>query len=83
MFLCRRNFCRSSYSSLRPVSNFVDDLLTIDDSLRLFQAPKSMDQRARNRAYQIIEKVLMNEIQPKDENMLNGSSMKFLKELEV
>ena len=42
-----------------------------------------MDQRARNRAYQIIEKVLMNEIQPKDENMLNGSSMKFLKELEV
>ena len=83
MFLCRRNFCRSSYLSLRPVSNLADDLLTIDDTLRLFKAPKSMDQSTRNRAYQIIEKVLMNEIQPKDESMLNESSMKLLKELQV
>ena len=41
-----------------------------------------MDQSTRNRAYQIIERVLMNEIQPKDENMLNESSMKILKDLE-
>ena len=41
-----------------------------------------MDQSTRNRAYQIIERVLMNGIQPKDENMLNESSMKILKDLE-
>ena len=41
-----------------------------------------MDQTKRHRAYQIIERVLMNGIQPKDENMLNESSMKILKDLE-